>query len=78
VSAFAEMPVLVSSFYREGLEDRKEHTKKMVQRVSLKPRGEKVLLHGGSNHTLESSEECFTDLLSIANKKSHSKEGIRH
>lgn len=27
VSAFSEMPVLVSSFYREDLDDRKEHMK---------------------------------------------------
>lgn len=27
VSAFPEMPVLVSSFYREDLDDRKEHMK---------------------------------------------------
>ena len=27
MSAFSEMPVLVSSFYREDLDDRKEHTK---------------------------------------------------
>lgn len=33
VSAVSEMPVLVSSFYREGLDDGKTIKKKKIQRV---------------------------------------------
>lgn len=64
VSAFSEMPVLVTSFYREGLDDGKNIKKKGLETLYLsfiKPREENVLLCGSSNHALTLFVGCLTE-----------------